>query len=244
MILLIISFIAGILTILAPCILPLLPVIVGGSITDGESKLKKPLVIIGSLGVSVMIFTLVLKASTLLIDIPPYFWAFFSGSLILILGIVTVFPSLWGKLKINSLINRSSNKAIAVGHQKKSFKGDVITGVALGPVFTSCSPTYFVLLATVLPASPFIGFIYLLAFTFGLMLSLFIVSFVGQKLVTKLGIASDPNGKFKKVIGVLFILVAIAILTGFDKKIETYLLQETSINFTTFEQGLLDRYSN
>jgi cytochrome c biogenesis protein CcdA len=35
MLLLLISFIAGILTVLAPCILPLLPVIIGGSLSDG-----------------------------------------------------------------------------------------------------------------------------------------------------------------------------------------------------------------
>src|SRR3990167_6176774 len=36
MALLVISFIAGILTVLAPCVLPLLPVIVGGSLAGGS----------------------------------------------------------------------------------------------------------------------------------------------------------------------------------------------------------------
>ena len=47
-----ISLLAGVLTVLAPCILPLLPVIVGGSITDGPANKKKALVITLSLGVS------------------------------------------------------------------------------------------------------------------------------------------------------------------------------------------------
>jgi cytochrome c biogenesis protein CcdA len=37
------SFLAGLLTVIAPCILPLLPVIVGGSLT-GKNKWK-PLII-------------------------------------------------------------------------------------------------------------------------------------------------------------------------------------------------------
>ena len=41
MTLLLISFIAGVLTILAPCILPLLPVIVGGSLDGGETSKKR-----------------------------------------------------------------------------------------------------------------------------------------------------------------------------------------------------------
>ena len=36
--LLIISYFAGILTVAAPCILPLLPVIVGGSLTTDDDK--------------------------------------------------------------------------------------------------------------------------------------------------------------------------------------------------------------
>ena len=67
MILLILSFFAGILTVFAPCILPLLPLIIGGSITGDEKQKYRPYIIIGSLVVSLIGFTLLLKASTLLI---------------------------------------------------------------------------------------------------------------------------------------------------------------------------------
>ena len=71
MFLLLVSFIAGVLTVLAPCILPLLPVIVGGSLT-GEGKdaqKKKVFTIVLSLGLSVIVFTFLLKVSTLFINI-------------------------------------------------------------------------------------------------------------------------------------------------------------------------------
>ena len=42
-----------------------------------------------------IIFSLLLKASTLLIDIPASFWKSFSGGLIIALGIITIFPNLW-----------------------------------------------------------------------------------------------------------------------------------------------------
>ena len=64
------AFIAGMLTILAPCVLPLLPVIIGGTVTGNRHRLT-PIVITMSLAVSVIIFTLLIRASTLLIDIPP-----------------------------------------------------------------------------------------------------------------------------------------------------------------------------
>ena len=72
------SFFSGVLTVLAPCILPLLPVIIGTS-AGARSKIT-PYVVIGALSLSILVFTYVLKASTLLIDIPQSFWAYFSGS--------------------------------------------------------------------------------------------------------------------------------------------------------------------
>ena len=72
MFLLIASFLAGVLTSLAPCILPLLPVIVGSSVLqDGDkaSGKKKPYIISASLVVSVLVFTFLLKVSTALVGI-------------------------------------------------------------------------------------------------------------------------------------------------------------------------------
>ena len=88
MILLIISFLAGVLTALAPCILPLLPVIVGGSLeAAGDSGSRRRMyTIVASLGASVVLFTLLLKASTALIGIPPYVWTWLSGSIVGFLG--------------------------------------------------------------------------------------------------------------------------------------------------------------
>jgi cytochrome c biogenesis protein CcdA len=178
MILLLISFIAGVLTVLAPCILPLLPVIVGGTLSNqgtGTFNKKKALTIILSLGISVVIFTLLLKASTLFIDIPEYVWKWISGGIVIFIGLVTLFPSLW-ESKMLARLSARSNILLGKGEQKKSLTGDIIVGAALGPVFSTCSPTYFIVLATVLPVNFLLGLIYLLTYTIGLCLSLLIVS--------------------------------------------------------------------
>ncbi len=135
MFLLFISFIAGILTVLAPCVLPLLPVIVGGSLT-GETKKGRVFVVTAALAVSVILFTLLLKVSTLFITIPDYVWVYISGGIVLIFGLITLFPSLWDKLAVMARLNRSSNKVLAEGYKKQSIWGDVIVGASLGPVFS------------------------------------------------------------------------------------------------------------
>ncbi len=240
MFLLLISFVAGVLTVLAPCILPLLPVIVGGSLTSEGTRRWKALTIVTALGVSVILFTLLLKASTAFVDIPEYTWKVLSGSIVLFFGLTFLFPRLWeGALLARA--SARSNILLGKGNQKNSFWGDVIVGAALGPVFSTCSPTYFIVLATVLPAQPLLGFAYLLSYTIGLCLMLLFVAFLGQKVMSSLDIAADPHGMFKKVLGALFILVGVAILTGYDKHLQTRLLDAGFFDVTKIEQKLLEK---
>lgn len=240
MTLLITSFIAGLLTVLAPCILPLLPIIIGGSLSEGKRDPWKAYIITASLAVSVVLFTLLLKFSTLFIDIPQSAWAYISGSILIAFGLFMVFPGVWERLVLALGLGKSSNKLLAKGVQKKSRMGDVLIGAALGPVFSTCSPTYFVILATVLPASFVTGLVYLIAFAAGLALALLAIALLGQRIVGKLDKAADPHGWFKRGLGVLFLLVGIAIMTGVDKTIETALLDSGFFDVTKIEQKLLE----
>ena len=241
MLLLLISFIAGILTVLAPCILPLLPVIIGHSITDTTPSRRRLFVVVTSLGISVILFTLLLKASSLLIDIPQDFWKWISGGIIFLFGLTMVFPNLWEKFSFANTLSIKSNKVLTKGYQKNSVWGDVIIGASLGPIFSACSPTYFVILATVLPVSLFLGIIYLFTYVLGLSLALIVVALLGERIMTKVGKVSDPRGWFKKIFGVIFILVAIAIISGYDKKLQISLLDAGFLDVTKIEQILLEK---
>jgi len=236
-----ISFIAGVLTAIAPCVLPLLPVIVGGSMAtggEGQHRLRSALIIASSLGISVILFTLLLKASTIFIDIPQLFWQLFSGVILIVFGFVLFFPQLWDNLGFVNLLNRSSNQLLASGYQRHSFVGDIIMGAALGPVFSSCSPTYFVVLATVLPASFGMGLLDLFAYALGLSGFLLLIAIAGQKLVDKLGVAIEPGGWFRRTIGVLFLIVGLAVATGAEASTEAWLLSH-GFDLTFIEQRLL-----
>ncbi|OGJ02212.1 hypothetical protein A3G98_02165 [Candidatus Nomurabacteria bacterium RIFCSPLOWO2_12_FULL_37_8] len=241
MLLLFISFIAGVLTILAPCILPLLPVIVGHSITDPTLNRKRLFVVVLSLGISIILFTLLLKASSLLIDIPEDFWKWISGSIIFLFGLTMLFPNIWENFSFANTLSLKSNKVLTTGYQKNSIWGDVIIGASLGPIFSACSPTYFVILATVLPVSFFLGIVYLFTYVLGLSLALIIIALIGERIMAKVGKVSDPNGWFKKIFGVIFIMVAIAIISGYDKKLQISLLDAGFLDVTKIEQKLLDK---
>jgi thiol:disulfide interchange protein len=94
-------------------------------------------------------------------------------------------------------------------------------------------------LAAVLPSNFFLGLVYLIAYSLGLSLALLVVAFVGQTIVEKMGIVSDPNGWFKRGLGVLFIIVGIAIIGGADKILQTKILDAGFFDVTKIEQRLL-----
>ena len=239
MTLLLISFLAGILTILAPCVLPVLPVIIGGSLED-KSPLR-PLIITLSLGLSIILFTLLLKASTLLISVPDSFWKSISGGIVIFFGLTLLFPNLWSIIETKLHFGTGSQKALQNANQKKGIGGMIALGMALGPVFASCSPTYFVILATVLPASFAQGVIYLFAYALGLALILFLVAALGQRFIAGARWAADPNGWFKKSLGIFLILVGVAVFSGLDKAAETWLLDNGFYKAGQLEEQLLEK---
>jgi cytochrome c-type biogenesis protein len=237
MTLLILSFLAGVLTVAAPCILPLLPIVIGGSLSaekDERVRMIRPIVVTLSLAISVIVFTLLLKASTSLLQIPQYVWQIIAGGIVILLGLNFLFPMAWKLLSARSGLYTNTNKTLGKTLPQTGLKGSVLTGAALGPVFNSCSPTYLFIVASILPASFATGFAYLVAYAIGLSLMLLLVAYFGQSIVYKLGWLTNPSGWFLKTMGVVFIIVGIFVLFGVDKMAQTFIL----------DQGWYDPISN
>lgn len=240
-----ISFLAGVLTVLAPCILPLLPVIIGGSLDDDHKSIKRPLIITASLALSIVIFTLLLKVSTAFITIPQSFWTYFSGSIILIFAFTLLFPDTWVKITnkfAHGKLEQGSQKLMYKMFKKEGTGASIVLGAAMGPVFASCSPTYFLILGTVLPASFGIGLINLLAYALGLSAIMLLIAFLGKRVMKVMNVAANPKGWFKRGLGVLFLVIGISIMFGLDKQLETYILDQGYFGVTKLEERLIEDF--
>ncbi len=238
-----VSILAGILTVLAPCILPLLPVVVGSSEPGARRISRRALRVIGSLIVSVIVFTLLLKATTLFIEIPSYAWAWFSGTVLVLLGITMVFPELWARVPFVQKIAQSGNKTLGSGYTRGDTVGDLLMGFALGPVFSTCSPTYLFIIATVLPASFLVGLVYLLGFALGLAISLLLIAYFGQRIIEVVLKRMNTTHNMKRIFGALIIIVGIAIATGLDKKFESKILDSGYGATIDLEEKLIEQFS-
>lgn len=220
--LLIPALLAGVLTILAPCTLPLLPIIIGGTVKEEKSKWQLPLMV-GSLMISVFIFTLLLRISTEFIG-TERIWERVSGSIVVVLGLLYVIPDLWEKIALKFNVSTSTNKLLGKASQHSGNSRSVLVGAALGPVFNSCSPTYAFIVAITFQESFAGGVVNLTAYVIGLGLSIIAVAYGGQRLVDKLKWATDPKGWFKRSVGVLFILIGLLIFTGTIRNLQAWLI--------------------
>lgn len=242
-ILLITSLLAGVLTVFAPCIFTFLPIVLGASNSNGNS-IKKALTIIISLALSVFIFSLVLKASTFLIQIPQTTWDFIAGIIIASQGVIILLPLIWEKLSYKIGLSQSS-KLLSNATKVRGRFGDILIGLSLGPIFSSCSPTYGFIIGALLQSGFGYSILYLTFYVIGLSLMLLGIAILGQNLVQKLKWGINPNGIFKKTIGILFVLLGILILTGFYKEVEVFIIENLPfLDITRIDRALLDMNIN
>ncbi len=254
------ALVAGVLTTLAPCVLPLLPVIVGGSVASDlpapratgvpggtttrirstwVTRHRGALVITASLGVSVVAFTLLLKASTALLGIPDEVWQWVSGLLLIGLGLVALFPQLWERIVAATALQGRTAVGLQSARRRDGVAGQVLTGAALGPVFTSCSPLYGYVIVTVLPAEPAYGLILLVAYVFGLCATLLAIAVLGQRAVAGARWAADPHGWFRRGLGAVFVIIGVLVLTGWMKDLETWLIANSPLQPWNVDSGFI-----
>ena len=233
MALIFISFISGMLTILAPCVLPVLPVILWGTLN--ETNYKRICVIIISFIISIITFTFLLKVSTIFIDVSPQTWRYISWTILISFGIISIFPALREYIKLYTRI-----KTISWPKRSQHMWGQILLWASLGPIFTTCSPTYTLIIATILPLSLWQWAINILAYALWLGFVIGMIAFFGKILIKKLNIISDSNGRFKKILGVVIILTGISLITGFDKTLESIIIDYGRFGVTNLEKNLIN----
>lgn len=218
MILIVISFLSGILSVLAPCVLPVIPVIFSWSLSWAtDSKLRRILI---AMMVSIVWFTVLLKLSTQILSVSPSVWIAVSATIIIMYWLILVFPSLR-----EYVIFRAPTDSVQVmanqGADQWWWRGDVLLGASIGPIFSTCSPTFALLFSTILPVSLSFGLICMFAYVIGFGGALRILVQWGRSLIKRLYIIADNRSVFKRILGVVLIILGVLIATGYIGKLET-----------------------
>lgn len=237
-ILLLFAFISGLVTIFAPCIWPLLPIILSASTSGGH---KKPLGITLGIVISFALITLTISYIVKIIPFDPEVLRYFAVVVIGFLGLTLVIPALSAKLE--AAVSRLSGKfGIVSNPTKTGFWSGFVTGFALGIVWTPCAGPILATIAT-LAATQAVNLNVILVtivYVIGVGIPLFIFATAGSALFAKSRVLSKYTGRIQQVFGVIMIVTAVSIATNYDKVIQTKLLDvfPSYSNFlTSFEKN-------
>ncbi len=219
-VLLIFAFVSGLVTIAAPCIWPLLPIVLSSSALGGH---RRPLGLTLGLLLSFGLITLSISYLVKLFGFDANLLRLIAVIILLFLGLTLVVPPLTRIVEgfVSRLAGRFGSANTGTG-----FWPGFLTGLALGVVWAPCAGPILATIAT-LSATRAVGFdVILVTFVYliGVGIPLFIFSYAGQKFIQRSRVFNQYTGWVQKIFGVIIILTAIAIFTNIDKQISANLL--------------------
>ncbi len=220
---LLLALAAGSLTTLNPCVLPLLPLVVAGAMA--QSKFA-PVVMGAGLALSYALLGLFVATigESMGLDADRLRWI--GGLLLVIFGIVQLIPALNDRIVL--LLSPIANKAHASAPQTSATRwAPFLTGALLGMAWSPCSGPLLGGALTLVADSggAWRGTLILGFFGIGAAVPLVAVAYLSKaKFLRFRDWMLAHSAKIKKSVGVLMLLLGFAILTGYDKKLEGFLV--------------------
>ncbi len=221
-ILILFAFLAGIVTVLSPCILPVLPIVLSGATVGGK---RYPLGIVSGFILSFTFFTLFLTSLVNATGISANAIRGLSIAIILVFGLVLFVPQL--KHLYERVISKWMQSRGAKGNPAAGFFGGVLVGMSLGLIWTPCvgpilaSVIALALTGTVNGTALFVT----LAYAFGTAIPMFLIMVGGRSLLNRVPWLLKNLGRIQQFFGLLLILVAMALTFNLDRKFQTYILE-------------------
>lgn len=216
------AFLSGLVTIFAPCIWPLLPIILSGGIHEGH---RRPLGIIVGISISFLFATLLLALLLQSVPLDPEIFRLSGVVIIIFFGVTLLFPSslFW----IEAKMSRALGFLGVVKNTGNGFWSGCITGLALGLVWSPCAGPILATVATVAATQGvnFMIFFIALFFILGLSVPLFGIALLGQKIFFRMRKANKYTASIQRVFGIIVIATGLMIYTGYDQVFQDKFLE-------------------
>lgn len=219
------AFLAGVLSILNPCVLPILPVVLGGAAS--EHRLG-PLALAGGLTLSFTLIGLFVATVGFAAGLDAEVFRAVAAVLLIAVGAALVVPALQLRLAVATgpAVNRVEQRL--AGISTAGLGGQFALGLILGAIWVPCvGPTLGA--ASVLAAhGEDLGAVALtmLAFGLGAALPLALLGAVSRDvLLGWRGRLARAGKGLRAALGAVLVLVGTLILTGLDKRLEAALVE-------------------
>lgn len=231
------ALLAGLVTVGGPCILPLLPIILGTS-TVGRHPLR-PVAIVFGFTLTFTGFAMLFSIFGGILGLNASTWRFIAAAVIGLFGLLMLFPNVQAKLfaRLEPIMAKIAPKADPT---KNDLGSGFVLGMSLGIVWTPCAGPVLGSILTLIAANQNLlqAGALLFAFSVGAGLPMLLIAYGGQTAVQKVKFLSKYTTILQQVFGALVILVAIGLVTHTDVAIQAWLLERYPWLFFNLELGL------
>jgi cytochrome c-type biogenesis protein len=219
------AFLAGVLTVLSPCVLPLLPIVLGAAASQHRLG---PLALAGGLALSFTAIGLFVATIGFAAGLDTGFFRAVSAVLLIGVGLVLLVPRLQEQFALAAAPVSNWAGGYADNFTPSGLAGQFGLGLLLGAVWSPCvGPTLGA--ASVLAAKgenlPQVA-LTMLAFGIGAALPLLLLGILSREALMRWRSRMIEGGKAgKTALGVILVAVGLLVATGLDKRLEAILVE-------------------
>jgi cytochrome c biogenesis protein CcdA len=224
---LVLAFAAGVLSVLSPCVLPILPIVLGAAASEYRWG---PAALAAGLAVSFVVIGLFVATIGYSIGLDADRLRYLAAILLIAIGVVLLVPRLHAQLALAGAPLANWSDRHFGGSTRNGLVGQASAGLLLGAVWSPCvGPTLGA--ASILAAQGRdLGEVAatMLAFGLGAALPLAALGLLSREAVlrwrTRLIIGSAPA---KAVFATALVAIGVLVLSGLDKQVETVLVDHS-----------------
>lgn len=217
------AFIAGVLSILSPCVWPLVPIVMASSASKGRFG---PIYLALGLSTAFALAGGLLTFALINMGLSPDAFRWFGAAMLVLIGLILVVPPLseWVNMRLSILTSRFDIS----GKDSTSAYGQFGIGMLLGLVWLPCvGPTLGAAIALAsLGQDMVLASITMFTFGMGTAGALVATAYLSQKILDTYRPDIFANvATAKKVLGYLMLALGLMVFTGVDKMLETLAVQ-------------------
>ena len=208
---------AGVATVASPCVLPMLPIVIGAS--AGRQDRRRPLFVIAGFVACFVGAALLFAASTHALGLDADVARQLAAAGLLVAGALMLWPQL--AERVMAPLGRLTDGAQRLGNSAGAGAlGGLLLGAALGVLWTPCAgPVLAAILALVAGAQAADAAPRLAFFAVGAALPMLGIAYGGQAITTRVRTLARHAPRIRQVFGAWVILTAAAMLTHQDVRI-------------------------
>jgi len=206
-----VAFVAGIVTAVSPCVLPVLPIVLASGATGGP---RRPFAVVAGLVVSFTVFTLTAAALLSALGLPDDLLRNIAIAVVVVVGLSLVWP------RLGELLGRPF---YALARRRPSdTSGGFVLGLSLGLLFTPCAGPVIAAVATVAATQSLSVEAFAITLAYGLGAGIVLL---GVALAARRGMSLGPvrahAPAIRRALGVAVLAVAVLMIYGVDRRLQT-----------------------